>query len=376
MKCSLSLIQRSHSYILTFKQGSGGMSGGINSIVVAQQAAQDKINRELFVGNTPPGTSEMLLLQFFNAAMRRVKLCPPTASPIVQCRVNAKFAFVECASVLDANNCLNLSGIPFLGSSLKVSRPSKYTGAFVQSKNWQELTGQALPAGIVDPNEEKLNRELFIGNTTPEMTGEMLTDFLGKAMEQVGLAIMPGNPINACRVNGKFAFIELRTVKEAENALNLNNIPYMGAMLRVGRPSKYNGPVTNHGNWEDILAKFMSGELVIPNAGGNAAPAAASNGFTSKVVELKNMLTMKDLESDQDYQEIMEDTKDECSQFGALKSLMIPRTGPGATKIFLEYLTKDDAAKAIAGLAGRTFDGRKVEAVFFSEDKFGARDYA
>jgi hypothetical protein len=44
---------------------------------------------------------------------------------------------------------------------------------------------------------------------------------------------------------------------------------------------------------------------------------------------------MKDLESDQEYQEIMEDTKDECSQFGALKSLIIPRTGTGATKIFV-----------------------------------------
>jgi splicing factor U2AF subunit len=357
------------------------MSSGGNSILVAQQAAQDKINRELFVGNTPPGTSEMLLLQFFNAAMRRVKLCAPNASPIVQCCVNAKFAFVECASVQDANNCLNLSGVPFLGSSLKVSRPSKYTGPFVQTKSWQELTGQALPAGIMDPNEEKLNRELFIGNTTPEMTGDMLTDFLGKAMEQVGLSIMPGNPINACRVNGKFAFIELRTVKEAENALNLNNIPYMGAMLRVGRPSKYNGAVTNHGNWEDILAKYMSGELILPNAGGSSAVATApappiDMGFTSNVVELKNMLTMKDLESDQEYQEIMEDTKEECSQFGALKSLVIPRTGPGATKIFLEYLTKDDAAKAIAGLAGRTFDGRKVEAVFFSEDRFAGKDYS
>jgi splicing factor U2AF subunit len=85
---------------------------------------------------------------------------------------------------------------------------------------------------------------------------------------------------------------------------------------------------------------------------------------------------MKDLESDQEYQEIMEDTKEECSQFGALKSLVIPRTGPGATKIFLEYLTKDDAAKAIAGLAGRTFDGRKVEAVFFSEDRFAGKDYS
>lgn len=357
-----------------------GGSLGSTSILAAQQAAQDKINRELFIGNTPPGTSEMLLLQFFNAAMRRVKLCPPSASPIRQCRVNAKFAFVECASIQDANNCLNLSGIPFLGSSLKVSRPSKYTGPFVASKTWQELTGQALPAGIVDPNEEKLNRELFIGNTTPEMTGSMLTDFLGKAMQQVGLTIMPGNPINACRVNGKFAFIELRTVKEAENALNLNNIPYMGAMLRVGRPSKYNGPVTNHGNWEDILAKYMSGELVLPNNNQTGAPvsvaAAAPTSAVTKVVELKNMLTSEDLTSDETYDEIMEDTKDECSQFGALKSIVIPRNGPGACKIFLEYLTTDDAAKAIQGLAGRTFDGRKVEADYFGEDKFANQNYA
>eukprot|EP00553_Chaetoceros_curvisetus_P006679 CAMPEP_0204620510 /NCGR_PEP_ID=MMETSP0717-20131115/6531_1 /ASSEMBLY_ACC=CAM_ASM_000666 /TAXON_ID=230516 /ORGANISM="Chaetoceros curvisetus" /LENGTH=352 /DNA_ID=CAMNT_0051634733 /DNA_START=26 /DNA_END=1084 /DNA_ORIENTATION=+ len=350
-----------------------------NSILAAQQLAQDKINRELFVGNTPPGTSEMLLLQFFNAAMRRAKLCAPTASPIVQCRVNLKFAFVECASIDDANKCFNLSGIPFLGASLKVSRPSKYSGPFVQSKTWQQLTSQSLPAGIVDPNEDKLNRELFIGNTTPEMTGDMLTDFLGKSMEQVGLSIMPRNPINACRVNGKLAFIELRTMKEAENALNLNNIPYMDAMLRVGRPSKYTGPVSQHGNWEDILAKYMSGELTLPNGGSSGAAASGTTTqavATSRVVELKNMLNMDDLQSDTDYDEVLEDTKDECSQFGSLKSVIIPRTGVGATKIFLEYVTKEDAGKAIAGLEGRTFDGRRVQAAYFPETKFAEKDYS
>eukprot|EP00957_Ditylum_brightwellii_P120088 9163723-Ditylum_brightwellii.AAC.1 len=73
-------------------------------------------------------------------------------------------------------------------------------------------------------------------------------------MEQVGLATHPGNPITACRVSGKFAFIELRSKEETANALNLNNIPYLGAQLRVGRPSKYVGAQTPHGNWEDILA--------------------------------------------------------------------------------------------------------------------------
>jgi hypothetical protein len=196
-------------------------------------------------------------MQFLNGAMRRVNLCPPDGSPILACRLNQKFAFVECASVQDANNALNLTGIPFLGASLKVSRPSKYCGPFVAHSTWQQLTGQPIIPGMTgDVNaDEKMSRELFVGNTTPEMTDVMIRDFLGRAMEQVGLTIMPGNPINTVRVSGKFAFVELRTAQEAANALNLNGIPYLGASLKVGRPSKYAGPETPHGNWEDILAK-------------------------------------------------------------------------------------------------------------------------
>uniref|UniRef100_A0A7S4I336 RRM domain-containing protein n=1 Tax=Odontella aurita TaxID=265563 RepID=A0A7S4I336_9STRA len=359
---------------------------GVPPILAAQNAAQDKVNRELFVGNTPPGTSEMLLIQFLSGAMRRTGLCKPSGSPIVTCRVNQKFAFVECATVDCANRALNLNGIPFLGSCLKVSRPSKYAGPFVPSKSWQELTGTALPNGLAGAGgalagsaEDKINRELFIGNTTPEMTEQMLSDFLGKAMEQVGLSKAPGNPIVTCRTSGKFAFIELRTTDEAASALNLNNIPYLGAQLRVGRPSKYTGPETPHGNWEDILAKYMSGELQLPSkdGGGGAAPApAAPHAIDATcVVELCQMLTQQDLENDDEYKEILEDTTEECGQFGSLKRVVIPRSGPGATKIFLEYATKEDAARAIASLAGRTFDGRKVTAVYYDEARFAAQDY-
>merc|ERR1711971_397622 len=168
---------------------------------------------------------------------------------------------------------------------------------------------------------------------------EYLRDFLGNAMEQVGLNTMPGNPINSCRVSGKFSFIELRTPQEAANALNLNNIPFMGAQLRVGRPSKWSGPPDNHGNWEDVLAKYMSGELQV----GKTAPgtgAAAMNAGTSKatrVVELKNMLTIDDLANEEEYNDILEDTKEECDQYGQLLNVYIPKVGePGVTKIFLE----------------------------------------
>lgn len=326
----------------------------------------------------------MLLLQFLNGAMRRVRLCAPNETPIVNSRVNSKFAFIELSSSEMANEALNLNGIPFLGAVLKVSRPSKYAGPPIQSKTWQELTGQALPSGaVLDAEQEKINRELFVGNTTPEMTEHMLRDFLGNAMEQVGLNNMAGNPITACRVSGKFAFIELRTPEEAANALNLNNIPFMGAQLRVGRPSKWNGPPDNHGNWEDILAKYMSGEL----QAGNTAPgegAAVMNAATvpsgpapTRVVELQHMLTHDDLVNEDEYKEIMEDTREECGQYGHLNSVIIPKAGEvGATKIYLEYASADDAAKAVKGLEGRTFDGRRVQATYFDEDKFAKKDFA
>lgn len=190
---------------------------------------QEKTNRELFVGNTPPGTSELLILHFLNAAMRRVGMCEPHESPIVDSRVNNKFAFIELSTSELATKALSLNGIPFLGVFLKVSRPSKYVGPNAPSPTWQQLTGQVLPDGAaLDPEQEKLSRELFIGNTTPEMTETMLREFLGNAMLQVGLTTSPGNPITSCRVSGKFAFVELRTAQEATNALNLNNIPFLG----------------------------------------------------------------------------------------------------------------------------------------------------
>lgn len=145
--------------------------------------------------------------------------------------------------------------------------------------------------------------------------------------------------------------------------------------------------------------RFMSGELQLNNAASAPAPPAAIAAppmaqmpaapammmapaalpaavVPTRVVELKQMLTQQDLEDDEEYNDILEDTRDECSSFGTLKNIVIPRTGPGATKIFLEYLSVEDAGKAIAGLKGRTFDGRQVGATYFDEIKFANEDYS
>ena len=214
--------------------------------------------RELFVGNIPSNIDDRFLLNFLNGAMRLSNLCPRHETPCLSAQINSgNFAFVEMLNADYANKCLNLNGILFLNARIKVGRPKKYVGPFVVAKTWQELTGESLTVdAVLDSEQEKVNRELFVGNTTPEMTDQMLMDFLGSAMEQVGLNIMDGNPITTCELFGKYAFMELRTPREATNALNLNNIPFMGSNLQITRPSKWQGKFEAHSNWEHILARF------------------------------------------------------------------------------------------------------------------------
>ncbi|EEC50607.1 predicted protein [Phaeodactylum tricornutum CCAP 1055/1] len=108
-----------------------------------------------------------------------------------------------------------------------------------------------------------------------------------------------------------------------------------------------------------------------------AAQTPALPQVVSRVVELQNMLSDEDLVDEQAYQEVLEDTREECSQFGKLISVVIPKKGEtGEGKIFLEYETTNDAAQAIQALEGRTFDGRRVQATSCAEAKFVAMDYA
>jgi len=215
-------------------------------------------DRELFVGNIPSDIDDKFLLHFLNGAMRQCKLCARHETPCLSAQINSgNFAFVEMVNAEYANKCLNINGVLFLNARIKVGRPKKYAGPFVVQKTWQELTGTELTIdAVLDGESEKVNRELFVGNTTPEMTDQMLKDFLGSAMGQVGLSIMDGNPITLCEMFGKYAFIELRTPRETTNALNLNNIEFMNSKLQITRPAKYQGVFEEHMNWEQVLARY------------------------------------------------------------------------------------------------------------------------
>lgn len=284
----------------------------------------------------------------------------------------------------DCSACLNLNGIPFMGSLLKIDRPAKYAGPATPAKTWQELTGQAVPAGNfvgevgVNPATKGF-REIFIGNTPPDTTAAALSDFIGGALQRMGMARPEGTPCAASpivqvRVNAKFSFVEFRSVEEASNTLNLNGIPFNGCALNIKRSAKHEphlGPDPSvFFSWDDLLSRWMTGEVKLLTAG----PPTA-------VLCITNMVGAEELADAELHADMIEDTTEECAMHGSVKSVSAPSGAEGGAgqssggRLFVEMQAEEDAKRVLVALKGRSFDGRVVDVKFYPQAAFHARRF-
>lgn len=208
------------------------------------------------------------------------------------------------------------------------------------------------------------------------MTDALIKNFLGGALQEMGLSCSGSeNPIISVRVNGKFSFAEFRTMEEAANALNLNGIPFMGQSLKLSRPSKFEAnTLCTFFSWDDLLKKFISGELKLMTA-----------GQTSKVIRIDNMVSPTELNDSALTEEVVQDTMSECSQFGKVVRVIIPRPESGVVeftggaggigKVFVEMSTEEEAKLTLVNLKGRKFDGKWVDVKFYPLTYFSEGNY-
>lgn len=111
----------------------------------------------------------------------------------------------------------------------------------------------------------------------------------------------------------------------------------------------------------------------------------------ARILLMLNMVTSEDLVDDEEYGDIFEDVKEECTNFGPVDDLRIPRPskrdkvkwgdGPtaaqeaarideaaGVGRVYVKFTSATSAAAALKGLAGRSFGGRSIVATLLSED--------
>lgn len=342
-------------------------------------AAAQKEAKELFVGNiVASGVSDFVLKDFLNAAMRQVGLVTGPEDAISGIRMNNKFCFIEFRNPEDCTKALNLNGIPFMGSVLKINRPAKYSGPAIPTRSWQELTGQSVPTEIaastssiqLDP-QTKGYREIFVGNISPGAPESSIRELIGGALQKMGLSSLEGeSPIASIRLNQKFCFAEFKTMEDAANALNLNGIPLNGIPLKLSRPAKFEVPshITLY-SWDDLMARWITGELKLLTA-----------GTPSTVLCITNMVTSEDMSDESLISDMIEDTKEECAQFGSVRSVVVPRLLPDGTcrglgRMFVDMASEDEAKSVLVALKGRTFDNRVVGVKFYPQLAYNNNEY-
>jgi len=96
------------------------------------------------------------------------------------------------------------------------------------------------------------------------------------------------------------------------------------------------------------------------------------------VIKLVNMVTREELEDDQEYFDIIEDVQAECSQYGKVVTVLIPRVKdrfPEHTQgsIYVQFSDKNYARNAALALSGKKFADRIVIVEYENEANFANR---
>ena len=83
------------------------------------------------------------------------------------------------------------------------------------------------------------------------------------------------------------------------------------------------------------------------------------------------MVTVQELQDNEEYNDICEDVYEECSQYGKVISVIIPRTREGYSKssegnIYVQFADINIAQRAVSVLSGKKFQDRVVIARFVS----------
>lgn len=179
--------------------------------------------------------------------------------------------------------------------------------------------------------------------------------FLGSVMGEVGLsdANLGGNPIVNIRVSPKFAFIELRSVEETSNALNMDGIPYNDLELRIKRPEKFPGNPTPSVTWREFLEHR------------NETFAGRS---TTISLWGRNLIRPGELEaSDDSFRALIEDVRAECSKYGTIIECSVCGTSDTHAKAHVKFEAAGEAQMAVRELSKLSFSGDALTAEMLSD---------
>jgi len=228
-------------------------------------------------------------------------------------------------------------------------------------------------SGKVDDGPDKL----FVGSLPLSMTASEVQALLSTFGELKAFSLVMTPQLQS----RGFAFFRYRDPSRTLPAQQgLNGLEVMGHRLscelcQCPKPSDATAMI------DQLLSpSFMADPRLFATMNSMDRPASilvAGAAPPTTVVCLSNMVTREDLEAEEDYTEIMDDVKQECSGFGIVRNIFIPRFdapvpkhAAEAGKIFVEFETLEGAWTASQSIQGRKFNERVIKTEYIAPEIF------
>ncbi|KAK4051593.1 hypothetical protein OIV83_002733 [Microbotryomycetes sp. JL201] len=348
--------------------------GGVN--IPAPIGSFARQSRRLYVGNITTEATEEIIRHFFNSKLTEMGLLSDGKlgddlhglglkgdEPVISVHLNYEknYAFVEFRNAEEATNALGFDGIIFQNSALKIRRPKDYIGA-------DNEQAPHVP-GVISTNVPDTPNKIFIGGLPSYLTDDQVIELLKSFGELRAFNLVKEGGTGQSK---GFAFCEYVDPSVTEvacqglNGMELGDrflVVQRAALGQNARRDQFGGPGAGAGD------SFGVG----PMAPTSTILQAAQDNQPTRVLQILNMVSPEELTNDQDYTEIVEDIKDECTKFGHVDEIKIPRpvvNDKGRVdakasesvkhlgKVFVLFQQPEETTAALKAIAGRQFGGR------------------
>ncbi|KAF9815418.1 hypothetical protein SFRURICE_011570 [Spodoptera frugiperda] len=329
--------------------------------------------RRLYVGNIPFGVTEEETMEFFNQQMHLSGLAQAAGNPVLACQINLdkNFAFLEFRSIDETTQAMAFDGINFKGQSLKIRRPHDYQ-PMPGTGSCKMCEDVVLGAAAISGRDSTVDRA-----TVEPAVSRVIFWSVSVCVKQVKELLMSFGQLRAFNLvkdsstglSKGYAFAEYVDISMTDQAIaGLNGMQLGDKKLIVQRASI--------GAKNSTLAMTGAAPVQLQVAGLTLAGA----GPPTEVLCLLNMVTPDELRDEEEYEDILEDIKEECNKYGCVRSIEIPRPiegveVPGCGKVFVEFNSIADCQKAQQTLTGRKFSNRVVVTSYFDPDKYHRREF-
>ena len=323
--------------------------------------------RRLYVGNIPFGVSEEEMMDFFNQQMHLSGLAQADGNPILACQVNLdkNFAFLEFRSIDETTQAMAFDGINFKGQSLKLRRPHDYQPMPGLSEN-PNFNVPGVVSTVVPDSANKV----FLGGLPNYLNEDQVKELLTSFGQLRAFNLVKDS---ATGLSKGYAFCEYVDVTITDQAIaGLNGMQLGDKKLIVQRASV--------GAKNAAAMNVAPVAIQVPGMQGASAPGMQPAGQQTEVLCLLNMVQPEELADEEEYEDILEDIREECGKFGVVRSIEIPRPVPGVEvpgcgKVFVEFAAIADCQKAQHALTGRKLSNRVVVTSYFEPDKYHRREF-